>query len=65
MILWDTILDRLATEVEYDELRFIDIRYLDKWIRNYPNHFPKYMREKNFNLNFNSDLIRWEIRINK
>lgn len=64
MILWDTILDRLSKQVEYDELRFIDIRYLTKWITNYPDCFPKFVLNGNFNIKFNSEKIRWELHRN-
>lgn len=56
---FDTILERLyANGVS----RFdIDVRYLRKWIDIHPECFPKFMRGNDYRINFNADLLRWEI----
>lgn len=71
MVLGITIQNRLAEVVEnpqnlcYD----FDIRYLGRWISKYPNVFPKFIREGNFEPKFvwNDKLkeFRWEIHKTK
>lgn len=63
MILWDTILNKLNN---YNvDIRLIDIRYLDKWIKLYPTCFPKYVINNNFKIIFNSNFLRYELHRNK
>lgn len=61
MILGTTIQNRLdianGSPVGFD----FDIRYLDKWIRLYPNCFPKFVLNGDFTTVFNTDKYRWEI----
>jgi hypothetical protein len=62
MILWTTILNRIDKELKpSDDLRFIDIRYLGNWIKNYPKCFPKFVRDNNYTIIFNSELLRYEL----
>lgn len=57
--IWQKIYDRLcANGVKWFE---IDIRYLDKWIKLFPNCFPKCMINGNFTAVFNQIKYRWEI----
>jgi len=61
MILWTTILNKLSNTVKPDDdLRFIDIRYLNKWIREYPNCFPKFVLNEEHQIIFNPNLLRYE-----
>lgn len=59
MILWDDILTELLKKGinPYD----IDVRYLQKWIRSYPELFPKFIIENKYELNFNNETLQWEI----
>lgn len=61
MILATTIQYRLSKAsgkcITYD----FDIRYLDKWIKQFPNCFPKYILSGNFTPYFNPSKYRWEI----
>lgn len=62
MILWTTILNKLSTNLKpEDDLRFVDIRYLDKWIRKYPFCFPKFVLNNNHNIYFNPNKLRYEL----
>ena len=60
MILWTTILNKLEKNVNSNELRFIDIRYLDKWIKKFPHCFPKFIIQNNHKIIFNSNKLRYE-----
>jgi len=61
MILWTTILNKLSNTLEpCDDSRFIDIRYLDKWIREYPDCFPKFVLNNEYKIIFNFNLLRYE-----
>lgn len=61
MILWTTIVNKISINLKPDDdLRFIDIRYLDKWIRKYSNCFPKFVLNNNYKIYFNPDLLRYE-----
>lgn len=63
MILAETIQNRLRKVVEnvqtftYD----FDIRYLQRWINQYPQCFPQFIKRGNYEAYFNSDKMRWEI----
>jgi hypothetical protein len=59
MILWSDILTELLKKGinPYD----IDVRYLQKWIRLYPELFPKFIIENKYELKFNYDFLQWEI----
>lgn len=59
MVLWNSIYKKLILKrvKHYD----IDVRYLQKWIKLYPELFPKFMLNNNYSLNFNSIKLRWEI----
>lgn len=61
MILAETIQDRLTKEVGKSIVYDFDIRYLGKWLRNYPQCFPKYMLKENFTPIFNAVKYRWEV----
>jgi hypothetical protein len=61
MILWTTILDRIEKIIKPDDnIRFIDIRYLQSWITKYPNCFPKFIQKNQHNIVFNSNKLRYE-----
>lgn len=58
-ILWDNLYKKLiAVGVSYLEM---DIRYLPKWIKSYPEIFPKFMRDLKYIPIFHPDKFRWEI----
>ena len=62
MILLETIKTRLEKYVNYDIIyKDFDCRYMDKWIRLYPDCFPKYVLNGNFTTFFNPNSYRWEI----
>ena len=64
MILLTTITDRL--EKVHENIRFeFDVRYMDKWIKMYPNAFPQYVKNNNHNIVFNPKKLRYEIYKNK
>lgn len=57
--LWSTIYERLLKKgVKGHE---IDIRYLDRWVNEYPSCFPKCVISNSFTAVFNQDKYRWEI----
>jgi len=57
--LWDTILGKLY---ELGVTCFeIDIRYLDRWFKQFPEAFPKFMLKGNYTPYFNTEKYRWEI----
>lgn len=61
MILLETIQKRLSRHVDSRVLRYeLDCRYLDRWIREYPDVFPRFIRENRFNIVYNYKLIRYE-----
>jgi len=61
MILWETILNKIEFIITPDDdIRFIDIRYLDKWIRKYQQCFPKFVLINKHNIIFNSEKLRYE-----
>ena len=60
VFLWETIYKRLlkvSGATSYD----IDIRYLGRWIKDYPEVFPKFMVKNNYTAYFNGATYRWEI----
>lgn len=63
MILGTTIQNKLKPH--FKNYFDFDIRYLDRWINNYPNLFPKFMIKGNFEAKivWNKDFTnyRWEI----
>lgn len=62
MILWTTILNKLSKYVDNNTLRFeCDIRYLDRWIREYPKCFPNYIHNNNYKTLFNHEKLRYEL----
>ena len=66
MILLETIKARLEKYVNSDTIyRDFDCRYMDKWIRLYPDCFPKYVLSNNYNINFNYLKLRYEIQKNR
>ena len=58
MILFDTIRNRLS---KITDIRFVDVRYLDKWIKEYPNCFPKYVLNNKHKITFNTNKLRYEL----
>lgn len=62
MILWNTILDKIEKVIKTnDDIRFIDIRYLEKWIKNYPQCFPKFVLKNKHKIYFNPEFYRYEL----
>ena len=62
MILLETIKTRLKKYVSFDTIyKDFDCRYMDKWIKLYPDCFPKYILNKNYNIKFNYLKLRYEI----
>lgn len=62
MILGDTIYKRLNKIHNSKSFRYeFDIRYLSKWIKLYPDQFPNYVIDGNYELLFNSNKLRYEI----
>lgn len=60
IFLWSTIYEKLLLKgVKGFE---IDIRYLQRYIREFPDVFPKFMREYRYLAYFNWKLYRWEIQ---
>lgn len=63
MILGTTIQNKLKPY--FDNYFDFDIRYLDRWVKQYPNLFPKFILEGNYESKFvwNKDFtdFRWEI----
>lgn len=52
--LWDTIFNKLlSNNIDHKD---IDVRYLQKWIRLYPNCFPKFVIKGNYEIHFNFHL---------
>lgn len=61
MILWDTILIKLKEKINDDQIsRFIDIRYLSKWINLYPECFPKFVINDNHKIIYDPEKIKYE-----
>lgn len=61
MILGQTIYKRLTKSVGKNITYDFDIRYLSKWIDKYPECFPKFIRENNYKIIFNSEKLRYEL----
>lgn len=62
MILWDDILAKIEGCLQpEDDLRFIDLRYLEKWQRKYPQCFPAFMLANQHQIKFNPEKLRYEI----
>ncbi len=57
-ILWITIYYRL---IEFINVYEIDIRSIDRWLKFYPECFPKFMMSNQYLIHFNSKLLRYEI----
>lgn len=61
MILWDTILNKIESKInDVSVTRFIDIRYLDKWINLYPECFPDFILNNKHEIIFNYEKYRYE-----
>lgn len=61
MILSKTIQERLS-KAKGESISYIfDIRYLQRWINEFPSCFPKYVLDNNYTCYFNPDKYRWEI----
>lgn len=58
MRLWDTIYKKLTNKTRNNE--FIDIRYISKWVKLYPDLFPKFVVNNNYIIKFNSNKLRYE-----
>jgi hypothetical protein len=57
--LWSTIYNRLLTKgIKYND---VDVRYLGRWFKEYPECFPRFMLKNNFTVIFNWNLNRYEI----
>lgn len=61
MILWYSILNKLESKISDSNVtKFIDIRYLDKWIKQYPECFPLFVRNNKHKIIFNNEKYRYE-----
>ena len=61
MILANTIIDKIE-KVKGGSITFdFDIRYLQRWINEFPQCFPKFIIKGNFQPIFNWGKMRWEI----
>lgn len=66
MILLETIRTRLKKHVSSDIIyRDFDCRYMNKWIKLYPDCFPKYMVNNKYSMTFNYLKLRYEIQKNR
>lgn len=66
MVLWTTILDKIKKVIKSDDdIRFIDIRYLQKWISNYSDCFPSFVLKNQHQILFNSYKLRYEFHRTK
>ena len=66
MILLTTLTKRLEKITDNDKVyKEFDCRYLQKWIRLYPNCFPRYMLNNKYNISFNYLKLRYEIQKNR
>ena len=61
MILADTIISRIEKETKRNILYEFDVRYLSIWYNKYPNIFPKFVKEGNYNTIYDSNKMRWKI----
>lgn len=62
MVLINTVLKKLYKIISPEVLRFeFDCRYLNRWIREYPDYFPSFVREGNYSIVFNSLKLRYEL----
>ena len=62
MILLTTITKRLEKIIDNDKVyKRFDCRYLQKWIRLYPEIFPNYVKNNQYSIIFNYEKLRYEI----
>ena len=61
MILNETIINNIEKIKGSSIYPDYDIRYLKKWIDEYPQCFPKWMLKGNYEPIFNWELLQWEI----
>lgn len=59
MVLWDDIYTSLIKQgvSGYD----IDVRYLGKWIKEFPNLFPIFVISGNYRIHFDWEQLKWYI----
>jgi hypothetical protein len=60
MILLTTIQNKLQNKKI--DISFFDVRYLGRWVRLYPEAFPKYILRNNYITIFNEKKLRWEFQ---
>ena len=61
MVLWFTVLTKLENAINDKSIsRFIDVRYLNKWIKEYPQCFPKFVVNNKHRIEFNTKKYRYE-----
>ena len=66
MILLTTLTKRLEKITDNDKVyKEFDCRYMDKWIKLYPDCFPIYMLNNKYNITFNYLKLRYEIQKNR
>ena len=66
MILLTTLTKKLEKIVGKNTVyKEFDCRYMDKWIRLYPDCFPKYMVNNKYSMTFNYLKLRYEIQKNR
>jgi hypothetical protein len=61
MILANTIIDKIEKEKGSSITFDFDIRYLQRWCKEFPQCFPKFILKGNFEPIFNWAKMRWEI----
>ena len=62
MILLTTLTKRLEKITDNDKVyKEFDCRYLQKWIRLYPEIFPNYVKNNQYFIIFNYEKLRYEI----
>lgn len=62
MILLTTLTKKLEKIIGKNTIyKEFDCRYLQKWIRLYPEIFPNYVKNNKYSITFNYEKLRYEI----
>lgn len=65
MILLTTIQNKLELHISKATLRFeFDVRYMKRWIEEYPQCFPNFIINGNYKTIFNYEKLRYEFHRN-
>ena len=62
MILGITIQTRIEKELGRSIVYDFDIRYLQRWINQFPKIFPRFIHNNNYTSYYNPEKMRWEIK---